>query len=121
MLHLIWECAVGKQFLFALNRGRVLKDDPSFKEFVLFAALYMEAFRKNRNSIIHGGTLTIFEAIHRSLKRNSIIHGGTLRIFEAIHRSLKRNSIIHGGTMRMFEVIHRSLTSSFFYYREAIL
>ncbi|PON97285.1 LOW QUALITY PROTEIN: hypothetical protein TorRG33x02_070410, partial [Trema orientale] len=50
-----------------VNRGLVPKDDPSFKEFVLFATLYVESIWKKRNSIIHGGTMRTFEVIHTSL------------------------------------------------------
>ncbi|PON35996.1 hypothetical protein PanWU01x14_332020, partial [Parasponia andersonii] len=48
-------------------RGLVPKDDPSFKEFVLFAALCVGTVRKERNTITHGGAVRSYEALQRAL------------------------------------------------------
>ncbi|PON94494.1 hypothetical protein TorRG33x02_097410 [Trema orientale] len=47
--------------------GLVPKDDPSFKEFFLFAVLCVETVWKERNTITHDGRVRSFKALQWAL------------------------------------------------------
>lgn len=57
-----------KDWCLKLLDGVVIpRDCPSFDEFRIFAAVFVETIWKERNSIIHGGAATGFEAVSHSI------------------------------------------------------